>query len=51
MEEAKRLLRDTDKLIYKIAEETGFTESKYFISKFIDQTGMSPAEYRKMKKE
>lgn len=51
VEEAKRLLRDTDKLIYKIAEETGFTESKYFISKFIDQTGMSPAEYRKMKKE
>lgn len=51
VEEAKKLLQGTDKLIYEIAEETGFTESKYFISKFIDQTGMSPAEYRKMKKE
>lgn len=51
VEEAKRLLRETDKLIYEIAQETGFTESKYFISKFIDQMGMSPMEYRKMEKE
>lgn len=51
IEEAKNLLQSTDKRIYEIAEETGFAESKYFISRFIDQTGMSPAEYRKMENE
>lgn len=51
IEEAKKLLDSTDKKIYEIAEETGFTESKYFISRFIDQTGMTPAEYRKKKEQ
>ena len=46
--EAKRLLRDTDKMIYEIAQEAGFTESKYFISKFTDLTGMTPAEFRRV---
>lgn len=50
IEEARKLLKDTDKKIYEIAEETGFTESKYFISRFVDLTGMSPAEYRKKEK-
>lgn len=45
--EAKRLLQNTDKLIYEIAEEVGFSESSYFISKFIRDTGMSPQEFRK----
>lgn len=49
IEEAIRLLEGTDKKIYEIAEEVGFAESKYFISRFIDQAGMSPAEYRKRK--
>ena len=48
LREAKRLLRDTDKMIYEIAQEAGFTESKYFISKFTDLTGVTPAEYRRM---
>lgn len=47
MEEAKRLLRATDKMIYEIAGETGFTESKYFISRFTAKEGISPLEYRK----
>lgn len=50
IEEAKKLLRSTDKLIYEIAEETGFGESKYFISKFTNQTGMSPTEYRRLER-
>lgn len=48
IEEAKRLLRQTDRLIYEIAEETGFAESKYFIARFTAMVGMSPMEYRKM---
>ncbi len=48
MEEAKRLLRSTDKLIYEIAEEVGFKESKYFVSKFTAEVGKTPMEYRKM---
>lgn len=47
--EAKRLLSQTDKLIYEIADELGYTESKYFIQKFTAEVGISPTEYRKSK--
>ena len=49
MEEAKQLLSSSDQLVYEIAEELGFKDSKYFISRFTEETGMSPAEYRKKK--
>lgn len=48
IEEAKALLANTDKMVYEIAEEVGFTESKYFVSKFTAQVGKTPLEYRKM---
>ena len=51
LEEAKRLLRQTDKMIYEIAEEVGFKESKYFVSKFTAEIGKTPLEYRRMVKE
>jgi len=44
--EAKKLLLQTDKLIYEIANEVGFTESSYFIVKFSQEVGKSPSEYR-----
>lgn len=44
--EAKRLLLHTDKLIYEIASEIGYSESKYFITKFVEEVGKSPKEYR-----
>jgi two-component system response regulator YesN len=44
--EAKKLLLYTNKLIYEIAEEVGYTESKYFIVKFAQEVGKSPTEYR-----
>lgn len=47
MEEAKQLLCSSDRLVYEIAEELGFKDSKYFISRFTEETGMSPAEYRR----
>ncbi|HEX2947323.1 MAG TPA: response regulator [Clostridia bacterium] len=44
--EAKKLLMQTDKLIYEIANVVGFTESSYFIVKFSQEVGKSPSEYR-----
>lgn len=46
--EAKKLLLQTDKLIYEIANQVGFTESSYFIVKFVQEVGKSPTEYRNM---
>jgi len=46
IQEAKRLLTQTDKRIYEIAEMVGYTESKYFVTKFTQETGISPKEYR-----
>ena len=49
IEEAKKRLVCTDELVYEIAEAIGYAESKYFITKFTKEVGMSPAEYRKTK--
>lgn len=48
--ESKRLLLQTDKRIYEIAAQVGFSESKYFIVKFTAEEGISPTEYRKGRK-
>lgn len=47
IQEAKRLLLQTDKLIYEIANDSGFAESSYFISKFTSEAGISPSDFRK----
>ncbi len=44
--EAKKLLHRTNKLIYEIANQVGFTESSYFIVKFTQEVGKSPTEFR-----
>jgi two-component system response regulator YesN len=44
--EAKKLLLQTDKLVYEIASSIGFTESSYFIVKFTQEVGKSPTEFR-----
>ncbi len=41
------LLRDSDFSVSHIAYETGFGSSSYFIEKFRQKTGMTPAAYRK----
>jgi YesN/AraC family two-component response regulator len=46
LQEAKRLLRTTDMFVYEIAEELGFSESSYFISRFMREEGISPMAYR-----
>lgn len=45
-EAAQQLLR-TDKKISVIAEEVGYHDTDYFISRFIEQKGCTPARYRK----
>lgn len=45
---ARRLLKSTDKKIYEIAEEVGYTDSKYFNRVFKEKVGVSPREFRQM---
>ncbi len=45
--EAARMLVKTDKKISLIAEEVGYHDTDYFISRFTEQKGCSPARYRK----
>lgn len=46
IEEAARLLRDTDLLIGEIAERTGFSSARYFTQAFKEAKDMSPTSYR-----
>lgn len=45
--EAAQMLIKTDKKINLIAELVGYHDTDYFISKFIEQKGCTPARYRK----
>ena len=44
---AQNLLKNTDKPIVKIAEDTGFYDTAHFSKCFSDAVGVSPTEYRK----
>lgn len=44
---AAELLRKTDKKISVIAEEVGYKDTEYFINRFIEQKGATPAKYRR----
>lgn len=44
--EAKRLLRQTDLCIYEIAERVGFNNPDYFVTQFKKIEQMTPTEYR-----
>lgn len=47
MEEACRLLRDTDKKVIDIVSRVGYRDIKFFNQVFRRKTGMTPSEYRK----
>lgn len=47
---AKELLCGTEMKLYQIAEEVGYTDSKYFSKVFKEMTGQLPTEYRKIYK-
>lgn len=48
IEQACRLLKETDLRNYEIAYETGFRDEKYFSTVFKKATGMTPSKYRKI---
>lgn len=47
IDEAKRLLEDTEMTVVAISKELGFSDVKYFGSLFKNIVGMSPLEYKK----
>ncbi|MBR6728812.1 MAG: response regulator [Clostridia bacterium] len=47
MNEAKRLLKDTDLHIYEIADKLGYKSKAYFSTAFKKQFGINPNDYRK----
>ncbi|GIQ68898.1 DNA-binding response regulator [Xylanibacillus composti] len=46
IEEAKRLLRQTDMRIYEVADAVGFSNADYFVTQFEKLEDMTPTEYR-----
>lgn len=46
IEEAQKLLKNTELRIYEVSKRTGFNDPDYFTTKFKKQTGLSPKEYR-----
>ncbi|WP_338116125.1 response regulator transcription factor [Paenibacillus monticola] len=48
IEEAKRLLRQTKKRMYEIAELVGFQNADYFATQFEKLENMTPTDYRNM---
>lgn len=51
IEEAKRLLSESELSVSEISELLGFSEAKYFGNVFKNGEGITPLEYRKSKKE
>ncbi len=47
VDEAALLLRKTDLKIYQVAEQVGYRDVDYFVNKFIEAKGCTPAKYRK----
>lgn len=48
MDEAKRLLKETNLSIVLVCEKVGYSDVKYFTKSFIKHTGLKPGEYRKI---
>ena len=46
MDEAVRLLRETDEKTYRIAEQTGYSDPNYFSYVFKRRFGVSPSKFR-----
>nr|MCR4579090.1 helix-turn-helix domain-containing protein [Treponema sp.] len=45
LEEAKRLLQKDCYKVYEVAERSGFSDVKYFMKQFREETGLSPTEW------
>lgn len=47
IEKASLMLKRSNEKIYKIAEDVGYNNTDYFISKFVQVKGVTPLQYRK----
>lgn len=47
LEQARKLLQETDDYIYLVAEKVGFHDFRHFSSAFKEATGVTPTQYRK----
>ena len=47
IEEAKKLLENTDLMVYSVAEMVGFPDFRHFSKTFHKNVGVSPTEYRR----
>ncbi|MBD2845023.1 AraC family transcriptional regulator [Paenibacillus sp. IB182496] len=47
LEQAARLLRDTEETVARVAERSGFRSAQYFSNKFKTRYGVTPGQYRK----
>ena len=47
IDEAKKLLEKGTYKVYEVAERCGFSDVKYFMKIFREETGMSPTEWSK----
>ncbi len=47
IEKASLILKRSNEKIYKIAEDVGYNNTDYFISKFVQIKGVTPLQYRK----
>lgn len=50
IERAKKMLRECEYRSYEIADKLGYRDSEYFSKLFKKYSGMSPTDYRKLKK-
>ena len=50
MERAKKMLLETNMLVFEIANAVGFDNPRYFVSVFKKAMGMTPTEYREQEK-
>lgn len=50
LEEAMRMLEETDEKIYSVAEKTGYPDAGYFSYIFKKRYGISPIQYRRRRK-
>ena len=51
IEEAKRLLVETDLPVYQIADQVGFTDYNYFCRVFKKEVGLPAKKYRNANKK
>ena len=47
IEEAKKMLMQTDMTVSEISDETGFSDTSYFSKVFLKAVGVSPTHYRR----